>query len=252
LKKNKSFGLTDTGIVRSSNQDSIYLCDDGCGLCFPNCYIVADGLGGHRGGEVASKKSIEYFLEYLEENPELTDDEYIKKLNQAVSYANSMIFTMSEKDRTLQGMGTTFSCCVVIGNVLYISHVGDSRIYLFRDNEIKQLSKDHTLVNELVEMGQITKEEASTHPQHHIITKALGTYEFIEPFNALEGLAQNDIVLLCSDGLTNMVDDEILVEILKFGKTPEETVMELIAEANGNGGKDNISAIIINAEVDRK
>jgi protein phosphatase len=222
---------------------------------FKNCYIIADGMGGHNGGDVASAKSIEFFLDYLKENAPRASEEhasYIDTMNNAFSYSNSMVYAMAQTDPSLYGMGTTFSCCTIAENNIYITHVGDSRIYLLRNDELNVISKDHSLVQDLIDNGQITKEEGKRHPQHHIITRVLGTNESVEPFNDVIEIKNGDIILLCSDGLTDMVDDEMLIEICKFGKNPEEMVKEMISEANENGGKDNISAIVISVEDEPK
>jgi protein phosphatase len=212
---------------------------------------VADGMGGHQGGEVASSKSIEYFFEYLRDNT-VSERGYTALMNDALYFANAMVLAMASGDDSLRGMGTTFSCCAVDGADLYITHVGDSRIYLLRDDELRIISKDHSLVQDLIDKGQITKEEGKHHPQHHIITRVLGTNEDVEPFNAVCEIKPGDIIFLCSDGLTDMVDDEMLIEICKFGTSPEEMVKEMISEANENGGKDNISAILIRVEDEPK
>ena len=241
----RSYALTDIGQKRQLNQDFIYRSETPVGN-LPNVFIVADGMGGHNAGDYASRLAVETVAEEIstsfEKNP-------VKILNNAIERANEMLRKRAREDRALSGMGTTIVAATCIGKYLEVANVGDSRLYVISD-EIRQITQDHSLVEEMVRMGGLDKETARNHPDKNIITRAVGARRDVEvDFFDVE-LQTGDMVLLCSDGLTNMVDDEMICRILKGDGNLEDRVEELTRTANQNGGKDNISVIVIELSAD--
>ncbi len=214
----------------------------------PNIFIVADGMGGHNAGEFASRYAVETIVGEVkasfEKNPTII-------LGKAIDKANAFIRQKADTDRALMGMGTTIVIATCIGKYLEVANVGDSRLYLVNDS-IEQVTIDHSLVEEMIQRGGIDRRSARNHPDKNIITRALGARNSIEAdFFNLE-LEAGDIVLLCSDGLTNMVEDEMIRRILKSGGSLRERAETLVQMANDNGGKDNISVIIIEPSADEE
>lgn len=243
----RSYALTDIGRRRQLNQDYIYLTENPIGN-LPNLFIVADGMGGHKAGDYASDLAVETVMKEVEASPEKNP---VKILDHAISRANTVLRERARENFALSGMGTTLVAATCIGRFLEVANVGDSRLYVIGD-EITQITEDHSLVEEMVRMGGIGREEARNHPDKNIITRAVGARDDVEvDFFNLE-LKTGDMVLLCSDGLTNMVDDETICRILKNGKSLRDRVEELIQTANGNGGRDNISVIVIEPLADEE
>lgn len=236
----RSYALTDIGRKRQLNQDYIYLSENPIGN-LPNVFIVADGMGGHNAGDYASRLAVETVVEEIgassAQNP-------VKLLDNAIGRANTQLRKRAREDRALNGMGTTLVAATCIGKCLEVANVGDSRLYVISD-EIRQITQDHSLVEEMVRMGGIDKETARNHPDKNIITRAVGARSDVEVDFFNVELQTGDMVLLCSDGLTNMVDDEMICRILKGDGDLEDRVEELMRIANQNGGKDNISMIVI-------
>jgi len=226
---------TDVGRTRSVNQDSL--------LTAPNLFVVADGMGGHAGGEVASSTAIAA-LDQAQDR--VGSDE---QLIEAIRVANEAVYRASVENSSLAGMGTTVvAACLVSKNgadVLTIANVGDSRGYLLHDGVLTQITRDHSLAAEMVRNGDISEEEAATHPQRHVITRALGIEGTVEVDVFSVVLAEGDRVLLCSDGLTNEVDTEELTRALGAGDDPHAVAADLVRRANANGGQDNITAVVI-------
>lgn len=240
----KAYGKSVTGLKRKNNEDAIYISDRNSEL--KNLYIVADGMGGHNAGEVASNSAIAAFNQYIHDNfHEIKEEEILDLLVSAVQYCNTDIYQKSSNDESLSEMGTTLIAAVIMNHKLYVTHVGDSRLYIFREGEIHQLTNDHSYVMELVRLGKITREEAAVHPNRNIITRAVGTRETVEADTIIENLFEGDIILICSDGLSTMVDDWEMKEILSRNENQEQKVQALIDKANENGGLDNISIIMI-------
>lgn len=241
----RAYGKSVTGLKRKNNEDAIYIATEESSL--KNLYIVADGMGGHNAGEVASNGTIEAFQEYAQSHIDSmqNENEILDILVEAVQYCNSVIYHKSIESEKLSEMGTTLIIAVILNNKLYVTHVGDSRLYLYRQGEIRQLTNDHSYVMELVRLGKITREEAAVHPNRNVITRAVGTHQTIEIDTIIEPLLEGDKILICSDGLSTMVDDWEIEEVLKKELTGEEKVQALIDKANANGGLDNISLIII-------
>ena len=241
----RSYAVTDIGRRRQINQDFVYLSETPVGN-LPNIFIVADGMGGHNAGDFASRYAVETIVGEVkasfEKNPTII-------LGKAIDKANACIRQKAGGDKTLMGMGTTIVIATCIGKYLEVANVGDSRLYLVNDR-IGQVTIDHSLVEEMIQRGGIDRRSARNHPDKNIITRALGARNTIEAdFFNLE-LEAGDIVLLCSDGLTNMVEDEDIRRVLKSGRDLKERAETLVQMANDNGGKDNISVIIIEPSAD--
>lgn len=236
----RSYALTDIGQRRQLNQDFIYCSETPVGN-LPNVFIVADGMGGHNAGDYASVLAVETVVEEIGASFEKSP---VKILEHAITKANTVLRQRASENFSLSGMGTTLVAATCIGHYLEVANVGDSRLYVVGD-EITQITVDHSLVEEMVRMGGIDREEARNHPDKNIITRAVGAKDDVEvDFFNLE-LQTGDMVLLCSDGLTNMVDDEMILRIIKNGGNLRDRVEELVETANINGGKDNISVVII-------
>lgn len=235
----KSFGLTDIGKKRKINQDYLFFSDEAVG-CFPNLYIVADGMGGHRAGDKASSYSVTRFVELARkterELPFLSMEKILKQVNKEV-------FQLSQREEEYSGMGTTFVVATVVDKVVYVMNVGDSRLYYY-DGKLKQVTMDHSLVEELVRAGELNRLESRNHPQKNIITKAVGVSETIQPDFFMLDIEEGEKILLCSDGLTNMVDDEKLEEIMSEPEELNQMAQECINEALFYGGMDNIAVVI--------
>lgn len=235
----KIFAKTDVGRKREVNQDYVFVTDKPVGP-FPNLLVVADGMGGHKAGDFASKYTVKVLHEELEK---LALDKPEEILRKTVDVANRELIRVAQTDVKLEGMGTTLVAATVIGNTLYFANVGDSRLYLIND-KIRQISKDHSLVEEMVRLGGIKAEEAKNHPDKNIITRAMGVKETVEPDIYEYRLKKGDVILMCTDGLSNMVEDEDMFDIVKGARDIVEAVEMLIEKANSNGGRDNIGVVM--------
>ena len=234
---------TDIGKVRDLNQDYYYISKE---TEEPKIYILADGMGGYKGGEIASKLATETVKQYISNNFSNTvkeKEEILKLIHDAVEYANMVVYEKSKENPELEGMGTTLEVCLIYNNKAYIGHIGDSRIYRIRKEIIRKLTKDHSYVQKLVEDKKITRDEAKNHPKKNMLTKALGCTPYVEPDLRARNFEKGDIFIICSDGLTNMVEEQRIFELAKENiKTAAD---KLVAEANEAGGIDNITVIII-------
>ncbi len=235
----RSFSMTDIGKKRTVNQDYVYKSDSGVGV-LENLYIVADGMGGHRAGDFASKYTVEIICSELE-NSESDSPESI--LVHALEVANSKVLMAAETDEHLKGMGTTAVVATVLEDMLYFVNVGDSRLYLINDG-IQQLSKDHSLVEEMVRLGGIRPEEAKNHPDKNVITRAIGGKDTIEIDFFQHQLKPHDMILMCTDGLSNMLSDNEIFQIVQGSRDIIEAVQSLVHAANKNGGNDNIGIVL--------
>jgi protein phosphatase len=235
LRAAETIQLTDTGRQRRDNEDSMY--------ARAPVFVVADGMGGAQAGEVASRLAVEAFEEGL---PDAGPPE--QRLATRVQEANRRIHELSRSDRERAGMGTTLTAAYLDESDLAIAHVGDSRAYLFRDGELRRLTQDHSLVGELMRRGKLTAEQAEEHPQRSIITRALGPEPEVEVDTWSYSIRDGDVLLLCSDGLTSMITEKKIAEILQSAKSLQETAESLIAEANEAGGRDNITVILSRIE----
>ncbi|MBR2787107.1 MAG: Stp1/IreP family PP2C-type Ser/Thr phosphatase [Clostridia bacterium] len=239
----KAFAKSDIGKVRDMNQDSFYISNQNDEV---QLYIVADGMGGYKGGEIASKMAVEASKNYIINNfnsIEHNRDNISNLIKNAIEYANFAIFQKAKEIPELENMGTTIDICLINLNKIYIGHVGDSRVYRKRKDFFRKLTTDHSYVQKLVSDGTITKEEAYNHPKKNMLIKALGCSSLVEPDVTVKGWLKDDIILMCSDGLTNMLKDEEIEKIIE--ENPSEACNRLIYEANRNGGLDNITAVII-------
>lgn len=237
------FAKSDIGKAREINQDYYYISQD---TDEPKMFILADGMGGYKGGEIASKLSTDSVRKYIQNNfNSITKEkeEILKLIKSAVEYANMVVYEKSKEIPELEGMGTTIEVCLIYNNKAYIGHVGDSRIYRIRKDVIRKLTKDHSYVQKLVEDKKITREEAKIHPKKNMLTKALGCTPYVEPDIRARNFEKGDIFIICSDGLTNMVDEKRIYELVK--ENINIAADKLIEEANNAGGYDNITVIII-------
>jgi len=234
----KVFAKTDIGKMREANQDCYYipLSDDELQM-----YIIADGMGGYAGGEVASNLAVFTVKKYVEDNINKEGPETVIK--KAIAEANKTIYDKAKVSKDLEEMGTTLDVCVIYNNSIYIGHIGDSRVYKIIEKNIEQITSDHSYVQKLVKEGTITEEEAENHPKKNMIMKALGSKEEEEPDIVMTPLNENDIILMCTDGLTNMLKDNEILDIIQ--NNPEQAHEELIRQANNAGGVDNVTVIII-------
>jgi len=236
------FGITHKGMVRQNNEDSFVCFAEGLNK-LPNLAIVADGMGGHQAGEVASRFAIDFFVEHIEDCDQ-EDPDYLELITEAVRCANDKVFEKALFNPEFFGMGTTFVACTVADGQIHIAHVGDSRLYEINGNSIKLLTTDHTYVNEMVKAGIISEEEGMSHPKRHALTKALGLDRGVEvdgysvPYNG------SSILLMCSDGLTEMISDDEILKIVKGSDKLCDTAQALVSRANECGGVDNITVIL--------
>ncbi|MDO4601768.1 MAG: Stp1/IreP family PP2C-type Ser/Thr phosphatase [Eubacteriales bacterium] len=235
------YSATDVGQKRKMNQDYVFASEDAVGN-LPNLFVVADGMGGHNAGDFASSHAVEILVDEIRKD---ADYNPVKVIRHAIETANTEIIEQAQKDEGLRGMGTTMVVSTIVGQYAYVANVGDSRLYVVQ-GQIQQITKDHSLVQEMVRLGEISPEEARNHRDKNIITRALGAEKTVDiDFFDLK-LEAGDTILMCSDGLSNMVEDRKLEEII-LGSEMEltEKGKTLIREANLNGGKDNIAIILI-------
>lgn len=238
----KVFSITDIGKKRKLNQDYVFASDVPLGN-LPNIFIVADGMGGHNAGDYASKYTVETMKEEIERSFEKNP---VKIMGKAIQIANDHIRKKASEEEALNGMGTTVVAATCLGDkYLEVANVGDSRLYVVNDQKIEQITRDHSLVEEMVRMGGIDRASARSHPDKNIITRAIGARDTVEVDFFNVELKPGDLVLMCSDGLTNMLEDEEIHQILGAKGDIEEKAEELVRAANENGGRDNIAVIII-------
>lgn len=229
---------TDVGLVRQRNEDA-YVAD------YP-LFAVADGLGGHLGGEVASRVAVDTLTEAAKgDGP---DEGIPDRLRSAIQRANAEVSERASKDQRLTGMGTTITAVIAGHDRVFLGHVGDSRAYLLRDGELRALTEDHSLVQRMVREGRLTPEQAEIHPQRSVLTRALGIDDDLEVDQATVEVTAGDRLLLCSDGLTSMVADELIRKILAGHDDPQAASQALVEAANGAGGQDNITTVVLDVQ----
>ena len=234
---------SDIGRAREMNQDSFYISDVNNQI---KLYILADGMGGYKGGEIASSLAVTSAKNYIMNNIQKIKkekEEVLTLLKNAVEYANLVGYEKSKEDKELHDMGTTLDICLVMNNRVFIGHIGDSRVYRVRKNIIRKLTTDHSYVEKLLKEGTITKEEAAHHPKKNMLMKALGCNSLVEPDVMYKGFLKDDVLLMCSDGLTNMLTESEIYDVLL--KNPVNPDVALINEANKKGGLDNITVVIV-------
>lgn len=237
-----AYGLcTDIGKVRENNEDFI-LVDDGAGI-----YIVADGMGGYKGGEIASREAALFMLAYIKRAVLGNDQTKVQRqgLINCFHEANRHITALSKKDARLVNMGTTAVVAIKVSNYCWVGHVGDSRAYLISELDVRQLTKDHTFVQELIDHGTITEEEAEHHPKRHVITQALGSDYPVSPEVLLLRVKRPSVLLLCSDGLSGMLSPSEMRKLVFEAEDLQQAATALVAEANRRGGQDNISVVLL-------
>lgn len=236
----KAFSITDIGERRRINQDYVFCSESAVGK-LPNLFIVADGMGGHNAGDYASRFCVEYFKQKIEESDLVSP---IASIEAAIRETNDVLRSKAEEQSELEGMGTTFVAATIFDHEMYVANVGDSRLYVI-SNEMRQITEDHSLVEAMVKNGELDRNEARIHPNKNIITRAIGVNEKVEPDFFEVTLKEGDTVLMCSDGLTNMLEDETIERIIRENDDPKSAADTLVKYANQNGGKDNIAIIII-------
>lgn len=237
----KTFSVTNIGKKRKLNQDFVYTSEEPVGN-LPNLFIVADGMGGHNAGDYASKLAV---VTMVEEAALSAEKEPETILRMAIEKANAMVKGSAEKAPELEGMGTTVVAASCAGRTLSVANVGDSRLYVVGGHEIRQITRDHSWVEDMVRSGGMGREEARNHPDKNIITRAIGAEETVKAdFFSVE-LKEGDMILMCTDGLTNMLNDEEIRMVLDGARDIVERAEELVRRANENGGQDNISVILI-------
>lgn len=238
---------SDVGRVRSHNEDSVFIHQPDERMM---AVIVADGMGGHRAGDVASQLAAEVVGEQLREMKiELSMTELESMLRKSVKKANDRILQRSREDKALAGMGTTLVAAIIKEEELIIGNIGDSRAYLINKKRFAQLTRDHSLVNELLHLGEITEVEAETHPQKHVLVRAVGTDPEVKPDVIKRKWMTDDHLLLCTDGLTNMVSDEQIHAVIQEDQSVKWKVDELMRRALEAGGEDNISLALVKRTV---
>jgi protein phosphatase len=237
-----SAGRTDVGVIRSGNEDNYLMVPD------RGVYIVADGMGGHAAGEVASEMAVRIIARELGDLSSVSDSTAAERVRTSIMQANSAIFerTLSEQDK--RGMGTTATAMVLLGGNYLIGQVGDSRAYVLRDGALTQVTKDHSYVQEQVDAGYLSPEEARTHPYSNVITRCVGANVDVAPDVYSGALRPGDVYLLASDGLTGMIEDEDLHRMMLRAVDPQQLADELVDEANRRGGLDNVTVIVIRVD----
>lgn len=236
---------TDIGQKRERNEDSYNIIVNKSDT--PVSFIIADGMGGHNSGEIASRLAVDFVSNYITSNPDefSVESEISGKISALITKANDFIIENAKRNEENTGMGTTLIVAIVLNNKVYIGNVGDSRAYLIRNDTIEQITIDHSYIEELLKSGSITKEEAINHPQKNLITRALGSSEDMKADTFSVELQKKDSFLFCTDGLTNMLNDEEILKIITETKEPEQVCQKLIEGSIANGGEDNITVIII-------
>ncbi len=239
--------MTDTGRVRTANQDYVYATTESVGA-LPNLFLVADGMGGHQAGDYASRYIVENLVEHIKKT---TEPGTIPLLKEGIQKINTMLYQESMKKAELTGMGTTLVAAVVDGTTMYVANVGDSRLYVV-GNRLKQITKDHSLVEEMVSLGQLERGSRNYLEKKNIITRAVGTEDKLEIDFFEVSLEPGDYVLMCSDGLSNMLEAAEMEEIICSELELPEKAEKLITVANDNGGKDNIAVVLIDPQIGRE
>lgn len=236
----ESYCITDVGRIRSINQDYVFASDTPVGK-LPNLFVVADGMGGHNAGDRASSYAVEVFLRSVrwerDKNP-------IRIIRRSIEKANTKVLEEAKSKEKYQGMGTTMVVATIVKDTLYVANVGDSRLYLIGDT-IRQITRDHSLVEEMIRAGGITREEGRYHPDKNVITRAIGVEERVAIDFFDVQMTKNDTLLLCTDGLSNMLTDEEIERIINEESSLRIAGKRLVDAANKNGGSDNITALLV-------
>ena len=236
----ESYCITDVGRIRSINQDYVFASDTPVGK-LPNLFVVADGMGGHNAGDRASSYAVEVFLRSVrwerDKNP-------IRIIRRSIEKANTKVLEEAKSKEKYQGRGTTMVVATIVKDTLYVANVGDSRLYLIGDT-IRQITRDHSLVEEMIRAGGITREEGRYHPDKNVITRAIGVEERVAIDFFDVQMKKDDTLLLCTDGLSNMLTDKEIERIIKEESSLRMAGKRLVEAANRNGGSDNITALLV-------
>lgn len=235
----KSFSITDVGRVRKENQDFVFASDKPVGV-LPNLYAVADGMGGHNAGERASSYAMEVFVKSLRR---MRENNPVKAIRMAMERANRKVLEEAGSVSKYEGMGTTMVAATIVQRTLYVANVGDSRLYLVND-KIRQITRDHSLVEEMVRRGGITREEARCHPDKNVITRAIGVDDTVAIDFFEVSVKPGDVILLCTDGLSNMLQDAQIHQIIRAENGLRPAGKQLVEQAKRNGGWDNITVLL--------
>ncbi len=241
----KAYGMTDVGRARSRNQDYIYCSSDPVGS-LENLFLVADGMGGHKAGDYASRFMAEGLASYADQH---RNGSAIRIIKEGIRQINGELYELSLNQAALSGMGTTLVAAVTEGDTLYVANVGDSRLYLLREGRLLQVTRDHSYVEEMVALGQMERNSRDYRQQKNIITRAIGVERYVEADFFEEELLTGDMILMCSDGLCNMLRDEEVAAVLGESGSLKQKTERLIAQANDRGGYDNIAVIIIDPQI---
>ncbi len=247
----KSYSMTDIGMRRTMNQDYVF-CEELEIGSLPNLFVVADGMGGHKAGDYASRFCVESLAQLVSKDRQR---EPVAVLDTCIKKVNQKLFELTQKHEDLNGAGTTLVAATIYESTMYVANVGDSRLYVLHPREdgdlsgpcvMKQITEDHSLVELMVKSGEIRREEARTHPNKNVITRALGAGKDVEVDYFEVNVVPGDVVMLCSDGLTNMVEDAEIEQIIRQnGESVSRTVKELVRAANRQGGRDNIGIVMV-------
>ena len=232
--------VTDVGRERSVNQDYVYYSLTETGS-LPNLFLVADGMGGHKAGDMASRYTVDTLIELLKQSAGMDP---LDAVDDNIKLVNTLLLKKAGESEEYEGMGTTLVVASIFGSTLRVANVGDSRLYVIGE-DITQITRDHSLVEEMVQLGQIDRKAARTHEKKNYITRAIGGCETVEAEMFSVDLKDNDIILMCSDGLTNMLEDSEIFHIVKESADIKTAADSLVKKANYNGGKDNISVVLI-------
>lgn len=235
-----AYALTDVGRQRNTNQDYVYITGKPVGN-LPNLYIVADGMGGHKAGDLASRFAVNTFIDYVKASESTKP---VTIISEAIKYTNTKVLELAASSPDYTGMGTTFVVVTIYDKSAYIANIGDSRLYIM-DRELQQVTRDHSLVEEMIQLGTIKRSEARNHERKNVITRAVGGAESVMPDFFEVELSDNGRIIMCTDGLTNMVTDAEIENVISSGDDIRVKAERLVQMANDNGGKDNISIIII-------
>ena len=236
----KTFSITDVGMVREVNQDYVFCYENPIGQV-SNLFLVADGMGGHKAGDYASRYCVEKVVESIKNG---TIRSPISIMERAIQEANAAVYSKAESEEELNGMGTTIVAATILGSELYIANVGDSRAYLIREG-IHQITEDHSLVEAMIQCGDIERKDARLHPNKNVITRAVGTGSTVQADFFEITVKEGDILLICTDGLTNMIEDDEICQIIKSDTDMKKVGTELVRVANAHGGRDNIGIVLV-------
>ena len=242
------YAASDKGIVRKQNEDDLLVSCQPVGM-MPNLFMVADGMGGHKGGRFASRFTIRTIADLCRHT---FRDAPIRLMKDVIATTNRMLYDESKRNPSLSGMGTTLVMATIVEDILYVANVGDSRLYIFDGTSLRQITRDHSFVEEMIQEGKLERDSAMYHEQKNVITRAVGVFPFVAPDFFEVQLNPGDIILMCSDGLTNMVDDEQLTALMAFDEDLETKADHLIDEGIANGGKDNLSVVLIDPGLDEE